>query len=178
MSREDRLCEDVLIALRQIVRAIDLHSKKLVQQHGVTGPQMVVLRKLTEAAPLAVGELARQSNLSQATVTDILARLERRGLVSRMRSDTDKRRVLVTITPEGTEVLQSAPPLLQDSFVTSFKRLPSWEQTAMVATIQRMAAMMNAEHLDAAPLLHNAALDADALAANDQARPLKNKSRI
>jgi len=167
-----------MIALRQIVRAIDLHSKKLVQRHGVTGPQMVVLKKLAESAPLPVGELARQANLSQATVTDILARLERRGLISRMRSDTDKRRVLVTMTSEGDELLQSAPPLLQDGFVNAFKELPSWEQTSMLATVQRLAAMMNAEHLDAAPLLHNTALDADALAANDQNGRTKNKTRI
>ena len=160
MSPEDRLCEDVLVALRQIVRAIDLHSKKLVQRHGVTGPQMLVLKKLAEAAPLAVGELARRANLSQATVTDILDRMQRRGLVSRMRSEADKRRVIVTLTAEGTRLLDTSPPLLQDSFVAGFQELPRWEQTAMVATVQRIAAMMNAERLAAPPLLDNARIDA------------------
>ncbi|MEJ2508607.1 MAG: MarR family transcriptional regulator [Gammaproteobacteria bacterium] len=163
MSPEDRLCEDVLVALRQIVRAIDLHSKKLVQRHGVTGPQMLVLKKLAEAAPLAVGELARRANLSQATVTDILDRMQRRGLVSRMRSEADKRRVLVTLTAEGTRLLETSPPLLQDSFVAGFQELPRWEQTAMVATVQRIAAMMNAEQLAAPPLLDNARIDAAGL---------------
>lgn len=161
MSREAQLCEDVLIALRQIVRAIDLHSKKLVQRHGVTGPQMLVLKKLAEAAPVAVGELARRASLSQATITDILDRMERRNLVLRMRSKTDKRRVLVTVTPDGEQLLANSPPLLQDGFIAEFCKLPTWERTAMLATVQRIAAMMNAEHLDAAPLLHTAALADD-----------------
>lgn len=175
MSREDTLCEDVLVALRQIVRAIDLHSKKLVQQHGVTGPQMIVLKKLAEAAPLAVGELARCASLSHATVTDILARMEKRGLVLRMRSKADKRRVLVTITPDGEQLLANSPPLLQDGFVAEFRKLPPWEQTAMLANVQRIAAMMNAEQLDAAPVLHNAALDDDAQRAAGEAQPSEKR---
>lgn len=116
-SSQERLCDDVLIALRKIIRAIDLHSKKLDQQHGVTGPQVLVLTTLlANTAPLTVGEVARRANLSQATVTDILDRLERRGLIRRERSDEDKRRVLVTPTELAAPLLRSTPPLLQDSF--------------------------------------------------------------
>ncbi len=152
MAQEQPLSHAVLIALRRIVRAIDLHSKKLVQQHGVTGPQMLVLSLLDDAG-ISVGDIARAANLSQATVTDILDRLERRALVQRTRSAADKRRVLVSATPAARRILDASPSLLQDSFMQEFAKLPDWEQTNIVATLQRVAAMMNAQTLDAAPML-------------------------
>lgn len=158
MAQEQQFSHAVLIALRRIVHAIDLHSKKLGQEHGVTGPQMVVLSLLAEDS-LSVGELARQASLSQATITDILDRLARRGLIERMRSATDKRRVLVSTTPAARRILATSPPLLQDSFVQAFGQLPDWEQTNIVATLQRVAAMMNAPTISAAPVLCSDPLD-------------------
>ncbi|HSL18147.1 MAG TPA: MarR family transcriptional regulator, partial [Methylomirabilota bacterium] len=59
----------VLAALRRIIRAIDLHSRSLVQRYGLTGPQLVVLKELIDRPPQSVSALAGAVNLSQATVT-------------------------------------------------------------------------------------------------------------
>lgn len=146
-------CEAVLVTIRRIVRAIDLHSRKLIQHHGITGPQAILLKSLLDQPGTAVGELAQRVNLSQATVTDILDRLEKRALVVRSRSSTDKRRVLVYPTPAAGELLKNAPSLLQDAFTARFNELQEWERTQMLATLQRVAAMMDAEGLDASPVL-------------------------
>ena len=92
-------------------------------------------------------------SLSLATVTTILNRLERNGLVNRVRSSVDRRRVIVTLTEAGQALQGSAPKPLQDSFVDRFSRLASWEQHSIVASLERVAAMMDADDLDAAPLL-------------------------
>lgn len=134
-------CEAVLVALRRIARAIDLHSKRLVQRYGLTGPQALVLRNLLLASEQSVGELARRISLSQATVTDILDRLEKRALVQRTRSTTDKRRVLVRATADA-KALGDALPLLQESFVAEFRKLEEWEQTLILSSLQRVASMM------------------------------------
>ena len=150
----EALCDEVLTTLRRITRAIDLHSRKLAQQHGLTSPQTLLLKELADAgSPLSAGELARRMNLSQATVTDVLNRLEKRGLVVRERSTTDKRRVLVTATGQAQELLKSSPPLLQERFVQQFLELQGWEQTQLLSSLQRVASMMDAESLEAAPLL-------------------------
>ncbi len=158
MTDGDRLSEEVLVALRRIVRAIDMHSKKLAQHHGVTGPQILILKRLSEAPELAVGELAKRVSLSQATVTDILDRLERRGLVMRVRSTSDKRRVLVRATPEGERLLENSPPLLQESFVERLRELPDWEQTLILSCLQRVSTMLEVDRLDAAPILSSGSL--------------------
>lgn len=154
MSPDDR----VIAALRRIVRAIDLHSRHLVEHFGVTGPQLVALQQLARLGEVPVGLLARSVHVSHPTMTGILDRLERHGFVRRTRDTRDRRRVTAQATAEGLQLLDAAPSPLQDRFREEFARLEEWEQTHMLATLQRIAAMMDAEELDAAPVLTTGAV--------------------
>jgi len=153
MSTQLSVEDQVIVALRRITRAIDLHSRGLMQQFGLTAPQLASLQAIERLQPITGGALAKSIHLSQATLTGILTRLEGRGLVSRERSDSDRRTVVVELTDEGRAVLGSAPSLLQDSFRRELLKLHEWEQTQMLATLQRIASMMDAEEIDAAPVL-------------------------
>jgi DNA-binding MarR family transcriptional regulator len=140
-------------ALRRISRAIELHSHSLASRYGLTVPQLAVLKALAGRDGLAIGEVTRAVHLSQATVTGILDRLARRGLVERRRGQADKRKVHVYLTAEGERVLAQAPPLLHESFLAAFDRLHEWEQTQILSSLQRIVALMEAERIDAAPML-------------------------
>lgn len=145
--------DKVLISLRQIIRAIDLHSKEIDRQSGLTGPQLLVMKIIKQHGEIHAGVLAKQINLSQATVTTILDRLEKKQFVLRTRSSIDKRVVIVTLTDAGESALLHAPELLQESFIQAFSNLPEWEQSLILSSLQRVATMMNADNLDAAPLI-------------------------
>lgn len=145
--------EDVLIAIRRIIRATDIHSRKLTKTVGLTAPQLLVLRAIRDLGAVAISRLSTEVSLSQATVTTILDRLEARGLVARRRSEHDKRVVHALLTPAGEAVLAKAPTPLQDSFSVRFEQLPDWEQSQILSALQRVAAMMDAGDLDAAPFL-------------------------
>jgi DNA-binding MarR family transcriptional regulator len=147
------LPDHVLVALRRIIRATDLHSRKLGKKTGLTTPQLVIIQAVGDLKDPTVSDIAKAVSLSLATVTTILNRLERNGIVNRARSSVDRRRVIVTLTEEGRDLKSSAPKPLQDSFVDRFTRLESWEQHLIVASLERVAAMMDADDLDAAPLL-------------------------
>ncbi len=147
------LHDQVLVSLRRIIRATDLHSRKLGKETGLTTPQLVVMRAIRQRDTPVASEIARAVSLSQATVTNILNRLESHGLISRTRSEQDKRRVNVSLTSQGNDLLESAPQPLQESFIERFGALEIWEQHLLVASLERLATMMDAEHLDAAPLL-------------------------
>jgi len=153
MRTETDHCEQVLMALRRITRAIDLHSRRLVQSHGLTGPQTLLLKSLLDGGETSVGALAQRISLSQATVTDILNRLEKRGLVQRVRSEVDRRRVDVKATEACDRLLKNSPPLLQEQFAERFSALEEWEQTLMLSTLQRIATMMDARDLAVSPVL-------------------------
>jgi len=147
------VCEDVLIALRRIIQSVDLHSKHLEKEFGLTGPQLTVLRTISTSGELSASQLSKAISLSQATVTGILDRLERRGLISRRRSLSDRRCVMVEISAQGEHLLKTAPPLMQESFTRQFLELQTWEQHMILSSLQRLVAMMDAKRLKAAPLL-------------------------
>lgn len=161
MPAGTELSDEILRSLRRIVRAIDLHSRVLAQSHGLTGPQALILKELTRLEDATVGQLAQQVSLSPATVTDILGRLESRGFVTRTRSEQDKRRVLVKPTAAALEALQSGPSLLQENFVAELETLEEWEQTLILSSLQRIASMMAAEEIPAAPVLSGGPLPPD-----------------
>ncbi len=153
MSNALPLEEQVIAALRRITRAIDLHSRVLMQKNGLTIPQLAALQAIRRLQPIAVGALARDIHLGAATVTGILGRLEKRGLISRTRGDVDRRSVVVQLTDEGSKLVAEAPSLLQDRFHRELAKLREWEQTMILATLQRIASMMDAEDIEAAPVL-------------------------
>jgi DNA-binding MarR family transcriptional regulator len=161
--------DQVLIALRQIMRAVDLHSRQLMHSHKLTGPQALILRELLRAQRPTIGQLARQVNLSPATVTDVINRLEARGLVQRARSTRDKRQVHVLATSMAADLLADSVPLLQDRFVDRFQKLEEWEQMLLISSLQRVASMMDAADIDAAPVLAGGCLTAVPPVAKDAA---------
>lgn len=134
--------EQLQQALRRIGRALDQRSRVLLRGTGLSTPQALVLQALARHGPQSVSELAEAVSASQATVTDILDRLGGRGLISRRRHARDKRRVEVSLTAAGGELARSAPPLLPEAFQAAFAALPDWEQSQMIATLQRVAAML------------------------------------
>jgi len=153
MPMHTELEDEILTAIRRIVRAIDLHSRKLVEQAGLTGPQLATLRTAMRLGPVSIGSLARSVQLGQPTVSGILDRLARRGLVRRDRSNTDRRSVVITVTPAGAQALQDTPSLLQDRFASELEKLEDWERHQVLSVLQRIASMMAAEDLDASPHL-------------------------
>ncbi|BDY04365.1 MULTISPECIES: MarR family winged helix-turn-helix transcriptional regulator [Ferrimonas] len=150
---------EVLVALRRIIRATDLQSKRMIKACGLTIPQVMVLRAIDTLGDVTVRRLSNDVSLSPATVTTILNRLQDRGLIERVRSQTDKRIVNARLTEEGSRVLASAPPLLHEKFIDRFENLNDWEKTQILSSMQRVAYMMDAETLDAAPLLDIASPD-------------------
>lgn len=166
--RDEFFCEQVLVSLRRIIRAVDLHSRMLLQRHGLTGPQLAVLKTLSEMGQVSVGELASQVHLSQGTVTGILDRLTRRKFVIRRRSDVDKRRMMVEVTPEAANVIRDAPSLLQEQFTREFSKLADWEKPQILSSLQRIVAMMEAEAIDATPMLATGEISESAEKAADR----------
>ncbi|KAA0875174.1 MarR family winged helix-turn-helix transcriptional regulator [Nitrincola tapanii] len=151
--------QDVLVLLRQIIRATELHDKHLSRDTGLTLPQLISMQTLHQHGPMTVGALAKEMNLTQATVTSILDRLERKQLVTRVRSQEDKRKVLVYPTAAGLDLLESAPAPLQSILIEEFEKMAEWEQTLIVASLERVSNILGAHKLDAAPILDIGALD-------------------
>jgi len=149
MHRHPKVEQQVVVALRRITRAMDLHSRLLLQRYGLTAPQLAALRVIERMQPMSAGTLARELRLSQGTVSGILHRLEKRALIDRTRGVEDRRSVHLELTDAGAKVVAEAPSLLQDRFRRELSRLPPWERTMLLATLQRIAAMVDGEGIQA-----------------------------
>lgn len=144
--------ERILRALRRIIRAVDLYSRRLAHRHTLTGPQLVCLRRLHKDGAMSSGQLAKEVSLSPATVTGICDRLEARGLVARARKPEDKRQVVVSLTEAGRALAENVPLPLHENFTARLAALPEDEQIQIREVLERVVAMMEAEDVDSTPL--------------------------
>jgi len=151
--------EDALIALRQIQRRTEQASKRLAAMAGLTPSQLLVMQILSERDEVSAGEVSKMTQLKHATITSLVDKLVARNLLARRRCDKDKRRVWLSILPEGKGAITNAPDLLQDTFQARFAKLPDWHQSMLVSSLERVAALLDAEDMDAAPILDVGALD-------------------
>lgn len=147
--------DECLIALRRILRATTLYERNLALAAGITPAQLRVLQILHgrgDGRTTPKG-LATQMGVVQATVTALIDKLEAGGMVSRQRSETDRRQTHVVITAKGRSVVKDVPDALQQRFVGAFDRMQDWEQAQLLSSLERVAAMLDAEDIDASPVL-------------------------
>lgn len=157
MASGTEIAHDVLKTIRQIVRRISQHSKSLSQECGLTVPQLMCLKAIgeleVETKEVTVVMVSTNLQLSPATVSRIIDRLVRSGLILRERRAKDRRKVCLSLTSAGLERYQTLPTPLQERFVRRLMALPEEERVQLLDTLRRVSTLMGAENLDAAPIL-------------------------
>ncbi|MDQ3106139.1 MAG: MarR family transcriptional regulator [Actinomycetota bacterium] len=97
---DELLCFDLYAASRALTR----RYRPLLEEHGLTYPQYLVLVVLGGAGPSSIKELVGTLRLDHATLTPILRRMEKAGLLARDRDLDDARVVRLALTEHGTRV--------------------------------------------------------------------------
>lgn len=144
---------EVLVWLRRVIRAVDIHSKRVAKASGMTIPQIVILQAVERLGEVTASRLSAEVDLSPPTVSTILDRLESRGYIERYRSSVDRRVVHTRLTPQGRRALRHAPPLLQDRFSRAFAGLRREDGERIVRSLREVAEMMGAAEMKAGPIL-------------------------
>ena len=149
----DSLERSIVRSLRRIIRAVGLYSRELLRRRNLTAPQLATLRQLRRKGPLSAGDLARSISVSQATVTGIVDRLERRELVTRSRDSEDRRRVVIELNDAGREAVATSPPPLHERFILRLAERSENERQEIDRMLRLIVQMMEAEEVEAAPVL-------------------------
>jgi DNA-binding MarR family transcriptional regulator len=113
----------VLDGIRHIVRTLRESSRGAERTVGLGGAQLFVLQRLAGAPALSLNELAARTLTHQSSVSTVVSKLVRRGLVARTRADADGRRVEIALTAAGREVLARAPAAAQDRLIAGLALL-------------------------------------------------------
>jgi MarR family transcriptional regulator, organic hydroperoxide resistance regulator len=84
-------------------------TKGLASEYGLTGPQLAVMKMLEPVGKLSLSELSDRIRARNSTVTGIIDRMEREGLVERRRSEEDRRVVHIVLTRQGRQLASEIP---------------------------------------------------------------------
>src|SRR3954447_23621373 len=132
----------VLDGIRRIVRALRESSRRAQGDVGLSAAQLFVLQRLAGASSLSLNELAARTLTHQSTVSVVVSRLVRAGLVDRARGVVDGRRVDITLTPRGREVLHKAPEAAQDRLIAALASVGPAARRRLAADLGRLVEAM------------------------------------
>jgi DNA-binding MarR family transcriptional regulator len=129
-----------LMGAERRLRGRDQHGKI---DDGLTIAHVRALFALDKSEAATAGEIAETARLSPASVTAMLDDLERDGIVTRVRSDTDRRRVLVTLTDEGRTLLKKRRRIWLKRWDAAMADVPESDLQAAAEILRRITGLLD-----------------------------------
>lgn len=145
----------VIIKIRRIVRSINLESKKVQKEYGVSIPQLLCLEYLKEAPNYQATQrmIRDHMRLNSSTMTGIINRLEKKGFVARLPKSGDKRVTNIALTSNGERILKNTPDLMQKRLDVKLRSLSDEEINKINNALDTLINMLEIEDIDASPVL-------------------------
>lgn len=146
---------DILIKIRKIVRSVDIESKKIQKEYGVSIPQVLCLSCLHQSPNYqsTQAEIKKFLNLNSSTVSGIINRLEKKGLLARLPKSGDKRVVNIALTSIGDKLLGTIPSLLHEQLSKKLQKLDDSELTKVEDSLETLVQLLDIEQVEASPLI-------------------------
>lgn len=146
---------DILIKIRQIVRSINLESKKIQKEYGVSIPQILCMNYLHETDNFRAtqGEIRKFLHLNSSTTSGIINRLEAKGLVARLPKSGDKRVVNIALTSKGDKLLKQIPELLHEQLSEKLQKLDTSILEQTQKSLELLVTLLEIEEIEASPLI-------------------------
>lgn len=113
MQGKQELISRIMDNIRRVFQILNEQSQRIRQETGLTGPQLWAIGVICEHAPINISHIARRMYLHPTTVLGIIDRLEARGLVTRKRSQVDRRVIWVELTGPGKDLVRSVPEVVR-----------------------------------------------------------------
>ncbi len=151
---------EILIKIRKIVRSINLESRKIQKEYGVSIPQVLCLNFLHHSPNFqsTQGEIRKFLNLNSSTVSGIIFRLEKKGLLAKLPKSGDKRVVNIALTSDGDKLLAKIPSLLHEQLSTKLQKLESQTLKKVEESLDMLINLLDIQGIEASPMI---ALDGD-----------------
>lgn len=132
----------IILALRQVMQQMDLHSRRIDKSHGITVPQLMCLYEIHEHGAMTLSVLSQRVHLSTSTLVGVIDRLEEKQFVRRNRNMQDRRAIFIDITPVGQTFVRTAPQLLHNRLRERLATLSEDEQIIIANSLDLLAKML------------------------------------
>jgi DNA-binding MarR family transcriptional regulator len=146
---------DILINIRKILRSINLESKQVQKNHGISLPQYLCLNFLNNQNDFnaTASEIKIHLNLNASTVSGIISRLESKGCVAKLPNKGDKRSTHIYLTALGEKTVAAVPDLLHEKLSSKLKVLSGKDLNQIKNALELLVKFMEVEDMDASPLI-------------------------
>ncbi len=146
---------EILIKIRKIVRSINLESKKIQKEYGVSIPQVLCLHFLHNSVNYqsTQGEIRKFLNLNSSTVSGIINRLEKKGYLARLPKSGDKRVINIALTSAGDKLLSNIPPLLHEQLSEKLQKLDIDKMQSVENSLDTLVNLLNIQEIEASPMI-------------------------
>ncbi len=146
---------EVLTSIRQIIRSVNLESKRIQKEYGISIPQLLCLNFLSDQKSYQAShtDIKKFLQLNASTVTGIISRLENKGFVARLPKQQDRRVGLIVITAKGATLLEKIPEPLHEQLTTKLKQLPPEKIQKLQDSFDVIIDFLKIEQVDASPII-------------------------
>ena len=145
MAQKTTMVAEIVDNLRRVFQVVNEQAKKAELKTGLTGPQLWAVKVISKESPIMVSDIARRMYLHPATVVGILDRLELQGLVTRVRSLTDRRIVHIELTAKGQALVNKSPEVATGTLVAGLEKLSLSEIKSISGGMERIVKILGAE---------------------------------
>lgn len=137
------------------MRSINLESKRVDKELGVSIPQLLCLQFLADQEDYSANasKLKGFLNLNASTITGIISRLEKKNLVVKLPKSTDKRITLISLTAKGLQLIKNAPITFQQKLSEKLQAIPPEELKTIIDGIDLLTELMEVDEIDASPII-------------------------
>ena len=148
----ETVIKDIVGSIRKLVRTVYLDSQKMSRQFGLTGQQSVVLRLLLNNGSMSSADLSRLMYVTPSNMTGIIDRLEKKGLIERMRKEGDRRVTLILLTDTGKGLSKGLPDPFEKKFINQLADLEFDHVQLLAMAMNQILNLIDAEDIEAEPL--------------------------
>lgn len=121
-----------------LARAHRAMSQELLRGTGLSAGQELIIRRLFDGPPQSQAELTRWLGVEPPTTAKMLARMEKAGFVERARSEADRRRTLVELTPAGRALYERVSTVWDDLESVTIAGLDDSEVQQLESLLRRL----------------------------------------
>ncbi|QSE96361.1 MarR family winged helix-turn-helix transcriptional regulator [Fulvivirga lutea] len=147
--------DSIIISIRKILRSVNLESKRIQKEHGISIPQLLLLTFLSKQPGFKAThkEVSQYLNLNSSTITGITSRLEKKGVIARVTKPEDRRVSFITLTALGQQLLKSTPKLMHERLAQKLQSTDPKKVKELEKAFSLVIEFMGIQDIEAAPVI-------------------------
>ncbi|MFZ5814276.1 MAG: MarR family winged helix-turn-helix transcriptional regulator [Bacillota bacterium] len=141
----DRHVVEIEDLLRSVGQILKKRGRDILTNFDITNPQFDALLVLREFGELTMGELCTKMYLACSTATDLIDRMERNGLIERVRDTADRRVIRLRVLSKGNEIIDEVLEARRTYLANTLSELDVADKERLIQSLDQLNYLMTRE---------------------------------